>query len=144
MTEEWHHGEYLISTDPARLDIARIHQYLSTESYWAAGRSLELVQLSISHSLPFGMFRGTEQIGFARVVTDYVSFAWLGDVFVLPEYQGRGLGKWLIRVIMAYPRFEALRRWMLATRDAHGLYAQFGFTPLHDPTRFMERFTSVR
>jgi GNAT superfamily N-acetyltransferase len=144
MTEEWRNGEYLISTDPDRLDLTLIHQYLANESYWATGRSLESVRRSVSNSLPFGMYRGTAQIGFARVVTDYVSMAWLGDVFVLPEYQGRGLGKWLIGVIVAYPRFEGVRRWILATRDAHGLYAQFGFTPLDDPARFMERFTNVR
>ena len=138
--EEWSRGAYQISTDPARLNIAVIHEYLSTASYWATGRPLEVVRRGIENSLPFGVFKGTEQAGFARVVTDYATFAWLCDVFVLPAFQGQGLGKWLIGVIVAHPRLQGLRRWVLATKDAHGLYAQFGFTELHAPERFMERF----
>jgi GNAT superfamily N-acetyltransferase len=140
MAEEWTRGAYAISTDPARLNIAMIHEYLSTSSYWAAGRPLEVVRRGIENSLSFGVFQGTEQAGFARVVTDYATFAWLADVFVLPGFQGQGLGKWLIGVIIAHPRLQGLRRWVLATKDAHGLYAQFGFTELHAPERFMERF----
>ena len=140
MAEEWTRGAYAISTDPARLNIAMIHEYLSTSSYWAAGRPLEVVRRGIENSLPFGVFKGIEQVGFARVVTDYATFAWLADVFVLPAFQGQGLGKWLIGVIVAHPRLQGLRRWVLATKDAHGLYAQFGFTELHAPERFMERF----
>jgi GNAT superfamily N-acetyltransferase len=140
MAEEWTTGVYTISTDPARLDIAVIHEYLSTSSYWAAGRPLEVVRRGIENSLPFGVFKGTEQAGFARVITDYATFAWLCDVFVLPAYQGQGLGKWLIGVIVAHPRLQGLRRWVLTTKDAHGLYAQHGFTELHAPERFMERF----
>jgi GNAT superfamily N-acetyltransferase len=140
MAEEWTRGAYAISTDPARLNIAMIHEYLSTSSYWAAGRPLEVVRRGIENSLPFGVFQGTEQAGFARVVTDYATFAWLADVFVLPAFQGQGLGKWLIGVIVAHPRLQGLRRWVLATKDAHGLYAQFGFMELHAPERFMERF----
>jgi len=140
MAEEWTRGAYAISTDPARLNIAMIYEYLSTSSYWAAGRPLEVVRRGIENSLPFGVFQGTEQAGFARVVTDYATFAWLADVFVLPAFQGQGLGKWLIGVIVAHPRLQGLRRWVLATKDAHGLYAQFGFTELHAPERFMERF----
>ncbi len=139
MAEEWTTGVYTIA-DPARLNIALIHEYLSTASYWATGRPLEVVRRSIENSLPFGLFKGTEQAGFARVITDYATFAWLCDVFVLPAYQGRGLGKWLIGVIVAHPRLQGLRRWVLATKDAHGLYAQFEFTELHAPERFMERF----
>jgi GNAT superfamily N-acetyltransferase len=140
MAEEWTTGVYTISTDPARLDIAVIHEYLSTSSYWAAGRPLEVVRRGIENSLPFGVFKGTEQAGFARVITDYATFAWLCDVFVLPAYQGQGLGKWLIGVMVAHPRLQGLRRWVLTTKDAHGLYAQHGFTELHAPERFMERF----
>jgi len=140
MSEEWNRGAYVISTDPARLNIALIHEYLSSNSYWAAGRPLEVVRRGIENSLPFGVFKGTEQAGFARVVTDYATFAWLADVFVLPVFQGQGLGKWLIDVIVDHPRLQGLRRWVLATKDAHGLYAQFGFTELHTPERFMERF----
>ena len=140
MAEEWTRGGYAISTDPARLNIAMVHEYLSTSSYWAAGRPLEVVRRGIENSLPFGVFKGIEQVGFARVVTDYATFAWLADVFVLPAFQGQGLGKWLIGVIVAHPRLQGLRRWVLATKDAHGLYAQFGFTELHAPERFMERF----
>jgi GNAT superfamily N-acetyltransferase len=140
MAEEWTRGGYAISTDPARLNIAMVHEYLSTSSYWAAGRPLEVVRRGIENSLPFGVFKGIEQVGFARVVTDYATFAWLADVFVLPAFQGQGLGKWLIGVIVAHPRLQGLRRWVLATKDAHRLYAQFGFTELHAPERFMERF----
>jgi GNAT superfamily N-acetyltransferase len=140
MAEEWHRGEYLISTDPARLDVPAIHAYLSASSYWALGRPLDVVRRSIDHSLPFGVYHGTAQIGFARLVTDYATFAWLADVFVLPEFRGQGLGKWLMEVIVAHPRVQGLRRWLLATKDAHGLYAQYGFTPLHSPERWMDRF----
>jgi len=140
MAEEWHKGDYTISTDPARLDLASIHRYLSQESYWAAGRTMEVVRRSIENSLPFGILRATEQIGFARVVTDYATFTWLADVYVLPPHRGQGLAKWMMSVIVSHPRLQGLRRWMLGTRDAHGLYAQFGFIPLPDPAIFMGRF----
>jgi GNAT superfamily N-acetyltransferase len=140
MTDQWCRGEYVISTDPARLDIATIHEYLSGSAYWAMGRTLEAVRRSIENSLSFGVYQGGAQVGFARVVTDYATFAWLADVFVLPEFRGRGIGKWLIGVIVEHPRLPGLRRWILATKDAHGLYAQYGFTPLSAPERFMERF----
>ncbi len=140
--EEWPRGEYVISTDPARLDIALIHGYLSGSAYWAMGRPLDVVRRSIENSLAFGVYRTTAQIGFARVVTDYATFAWLADVFVLPEFRGQGIGKWLMGVIAAHARLQGLRRWILATKDAHGLYAQYGFTPLAAPERFMERFTA--
>jgi GNAT superfamily N-acetyltransferase len=140
MADEWHRGNYVISTDAARLDLAMIHKYLSGSAYWAMGRPLEMVRRSIENSLPFGVYEDGAQIGFARVVTDYATFAWLADVFVLPEFRGRGIGKWLIGVIMEHPRLPGLRRWILATKDAHGLYAQYGFTPLSAPERFMERF----
>ncbi len=143
MAEEWRRDEYLISTDPARLDIAMIHTYLSESSYWAVGRPLDVVRRSIENSLPFGVYKGTAQIGFARVVTDYATFAWLADVFVLPEFQGQGIGKWLIGAVVEHPRVEGLRRWILGTKDAHGLYSQYGFTPLLAPERFMERLSEA-
>ncbi len=117
-----------------------IHAYLSESSYWAKSRSFETVRRSIENSLPFGMYRDSVQIGFARVVTDYATFAWLADVFILPEFRGHGLGKWMIGVVVAHPHLQGLRRWVLATKDAHGLYASYGFTPLQSPERFMERF----
>jgi len=101
---------------------------------------MHVVVKAIRHSLCFGLFRGGQQIGFARVVTDYATFAWLADVFVLPEWRGQGLSKWLMSVISSHPRLQGFRRWVLSTRDAHTLYAQFGFTPLSAADRFMERF----
>jgi GNAT superfamily N-acetyltransferase len=139
MVESWERGEYLITTDRSRLDVALIHQFLSTETYWAVGRSVEVVQRSIENSLCFGIYRETEQVGFARVVTDFATFAWLADVFVVPGHRGRGLAKWLMTVILAHPDLQGFRRWVLATKDAHSLYAQFGFIPLHRPERWMER-----
>jgi GNAT superfamily N-acetyltransferase len=139
MADEWIKGEYVISADPVRLDIAMIHEYLSSSAYWAMGRPIEVVRRSIENSLPFGVYHGCAQIGFARVVTDYATFAWLADVFLLPEFRGQGLGKWLIGAIVEHPRLFGLGRWILGTKDAHGLYAQYGFRALHAPERFMER-----
>lgn len=127
-----------ISSDPNRLDVALIHRWLSEESYWARGRSMELVQRSIANSLCFGVYHGGRQIGFARVVTDRTTFAWLADVFVLDGYRGRGYGKSLVAAALAHPELQGLRRWLLATKDAHTLYEQFDFTPV-PPDRFMER-----
>ena len=137
--ESWQKGEFEISTDRQRLDREMIHDFLSHQSYWAQGRSLEVVNRCIEHSLSFGIYRGTQQIGFARVVTDYATFAWLADVFVLEEYRGQGLGKWLIEVILTHPRLQGFRRWALATKDAHELYRSFGFNELMKPERWMER-----
>ena len=139
MANEWHRGEYTISDDRARLDIQVIQKFLSTESYWATGRSVERVQRSVDNSLSFGVYRGDEQIGFARVVTDYGTFAWLADVFVLEEYRGRGLSKWLVEVIISHPQLQGFRRWVLATKDAHELYQRYGFRELYRPERWMER-----
>jgi GNAT superfamily N-acetyltransferase len=133
---EWTQGEYTISTDPARLDIVLIHDFLKA-SYWAAGVPREIVERSIRHSLPFGVYKGALQIGFARVITDYATFAYLADVFVLADHRGQGLSKWLMEVIVSHPDLQGLRRWMLATRDAHGLY-QNGFKALKHPARWME------
>ena len=139
MANEWHRGEYTISDDRARLDIKVIQKFLSSESYWATGRSVERIQRSVDNSLSFGLYRGDEQIGFARVVTDYATFAWLADVFVLEESRGRGLAKWLVEVIISHPQLQGFRRWVLATKDAHELYRRYGFRELHRPERWMER-----
>jgi GNAT superfamily N-acetyltransferase len=138
MAEEWRQGEYLITTDPARMDLDVIHGFL-TASYWAAGIPRETVARSIAHSLPFGLFAGVRQIGFARVITDHTTFAYIADVFVLEAYRRRGLAHWLMRSIVEHPDLQGLRRWVLATRDAHALYASVGFTPFSAPERWMER-----
>jgi GNAT superfamily N-acetyltransferase len=137
MRHEWHKGEYTISTDPQRIDVETVHNFL-THSYWAEGIPFDLVKRSLEHSLSFGVYKDTQQIGFARLVTDYTTFAYLADVFVLEEYRGQGLGKWLMEVIIHHPDLQGFRRWLLATRDAHGLYRQYGFTPLRLCERFME------
>src|SRR5260370_21203089 len=135
---EWQRGDFVISTDRARIDVETVHRYLNAESYWAAGIPLDVFQRSIEHALCFGLYKGGKQAGFARVVTDYATFAYLGDVFVLEPYQGQGLSKWLMSVIRSHPDLQCFRRWMLATRAAHGLYAQFGFTLPSPPDRRMQ------
>jgi N-acetylglutamate synthase-like GNAT family acetyltransferase len=140
MTCELADGGLLFSTDKARLDIGTIHRFISEESYWTPGIARELVERAIANSLCFGVYAGGAQIAFARVVTDFVGFAYLADVFVLGEWRGRGVGKRLMRFVFDHPQLQNLRRFMLATRDAHSLYAGFGFTPLSSPQRFMERF----
>jgi|SRR5687767_1962690 len=139
MSREWKRAEFSISTDPKQLDITVIHKYLSTDSYWAQGRTVDTIKRSIENSLNFGLYKSKQQIGFARVVTDYATFAWLADVFVLDAYRGRGLGKWLVDVILSHPDLQRFRRWVLATKDAHELYRQFGFIELKRPERWMER-----
>lgn len=136
---EWRNGEFVVSTDRSRLQIERIHQFLTEESYWAKERTFEQTTTAIENSLPFGVYRGENQIGFARVVTDYATFAYLGDVFILEEFRGRGLSKWLMEVIIEHPDLQNFRRWILATRDAHALYEKFDFTPLKFPARWMEK-----
>ena len=138
-TTEWHQGGYTISTDPARLNIPLIHDFLCNSSYWASGRSIEVVQRSIENSLSFGVFKEGKQVGFARVVTDYATFAWLADVFVVDEHRGQGLGKWLIDVIVSHRDLQGFRRWVLATKDAHDLYRRVGFRELHRLERWLER-----
>jgi GNAT superfamily N-acetyltransferase len=138
MTRGWRRDGYLISTDASMLDLEVVHAYLS-RSYWAAGVPEDVVRRSIENSLCFGVYRGEEQAGFARVVTDRATFAYLADVFVLEEHRGRGIGKWLVEVILSYPDLQGLRRWMLATRDAHDLYRRYAFTELARPGIFMER-----
>ncbi|HKC67022.1 MAG TPA: GNAT family N-acetyltransferase [Bacteroidia bacterium] len=132
------YNNYSISTDKEKLQIAVIYQYLSEESYWAKHIPLAIVEQSIKNSLCFGIYLKDEQIGFARVITDCTTFAYLADVFILEAHRGKGLSKQLMEFIMAYPQLQSLRRFCLATRDAHGLYKQFGFTPLAKPENFME------
>jgi GNAT superfamily N-acetyltransferase len=138
MTRGWQRDGYLISTDASMLDLEVVHGYLS-RSYWAAGVPEDVVRRSIENSLCFGVYRGEEQAGFARVVTDRATFAYLADVFVLEEHRGQGIGKWLVEVILSHPELQGLRRWMLATRDAHDLYRRYAFTELARPGLFMER-----
>jgi GNAT superfamily N-acetyltransferase len=128
---------FMISTDPGRLDVDAVHSYL-TRSYWAKGISKEVVAKSIKGSLCFGLFEGSRQIGLARVITDKATFAYLCDVYVLEDYLSRGLGKWLMSAVRAHPDLQKLRRFVLLTRDAHGLYEQFGFTRLTQPDMYME------
>ena len=132
-------SDYTISTDKSRLDVALIHRFLSQESYWAQNVPLDVVVRSIDNSLCFGVYHGDQQVGFARVVTDQATFAYLADVFVLPEHRGRGLSKQLMATISDWPTLQGLRRWVLATQDAHALYEQFGFTALNKPEIFMQR-----
>ncbi len=140
---EWQQGSFTISTDKHRIDVAAVHDFLS-HSYWAAGIDVPTVQRGIDHALCFGLYDGPRQIGFARVITDYARFAYLADVFVLDAYQGQGLGTWLIETIMAYPDLQDVWRWLLATGDAHALYAKFGFAPLTEPERWMSRMSPAR
>jgi GNAT superfamily N-acetyltransferase len=140
---EQRRGEYRLTTDPARVDVAVVHAYLA-RSYWAAHIPLEIVRASIENSLPFSVWHepagGTAaQVAFARAISDYATFAYVGDVFVLEAHRGRGISKWIMEFMIAHPRLQGLRRWILATRDAHGLYAQSGFTPLEGVERWMER-----
>jgi len=137
---EFARGDWSISTDKARLNIDQIHDFLSHSSYWAQGRPRSLVQKSIDHSLCFGVYAGAEQVGFARVVTDRATFAWLCDVFIVESHRGLGLGKWLLECVSAHPDLQELHLFILATRDAHALYARYGgFEPLTLPARWMIR-----
>jgi len=138
MVLEHRRGEFLISTDRARLDLDVIHGFL-TNCYWAKGIPRETVARSIEHSLCFGVYDGSgAQVGFGRVISDFATVAYLGDVFVLESHRGRGLSKWLMECIMQHPALQNLRRWILLTRDAHGLYAKSGFTSVKSPERYME------
>jgi GNAT superfamily N-acetyltransferase len=131
--------ELRISTDKHELDLALIHRFLSTEAYWCTGVPLDVVRRAIEHSLCFGAFIGDAQVGFARVITDRATFAYLADVFVLPEQRAQGVGKAMLQAVLAHPDLQGLRRFLLATRDAQSLYAQFGFTPPLRPQTLMER-----
>jgi GNAT superfamily N-acetyltransferase len=135
---EWQKENFIISTDKNRLDLPYIHQFLSNKSYWAEGIPFDIVKKSIENSLCLGIYDGEKQIGFARIITDEATFGYLADVFVDAAYRGKGLSKWLMNVICDLPFMPLLRRFMLATKDAHALYEQFGFTPLTLPERFMQ------
>jgi GNAT superfamily N-acetyltransferase len=135
-------GEFTISTDPTRLNLDVIYEFL-TNCYWAKGIPREIVARSVERSLCFGVYDSNgAQVGFARVISDFASIAYLGDVFVLESHRGRGLSKWLMECIMQHPQLQGLRRWILLTRDAHGLYEQYGFTPLKSTESYMERHTA--
>lgn len=139
MDQTWERGAYTLSTERSRLDVDVIHGFLSN-SYWAQDIPRALVERSLEHSLPFGVYHGTRQVGFARVISDYSTFAYIGDVFIIEEYRGKGLSKWLVEMIVGHPELQGLRRWMLLTRDAHGLYQKVGFVPSRTPERLMERY----
>jgi GNAT superfamily N-acetyltransferase len=136
---ETHREQFTISTNPARLDIDAIVDMLS-RAYWAIGRPRERTERAIQHSLVFGVYEGDKQVGVARVVTDYSIFAYLCDVFILESYRAHGLGKWLIQTILEHPDLREMRRWLLVTSDAHGLYRQYGFTAIDDPEHWMQNF----
>lgn len=132
-------GEYLISSDKSLLDIKVIQKYLSN-SYWAKNRKLNVTKRSIENSICFGLYHNETQVGFARVITDKATFAYLADVFILEPHRGKGLSKWMMKVVFEYGEFKNLRRWFLATKDAHGLYEKFGFHSLREPEKIMEMF----
>ncbi len=136
---ETHKDNFTISTDPARLDLDAITEMLS-RAYWAQGRTREMIARYVQHSLVFGLYTEKKQIGLARIVSDYTTFAWLCDVFILEDYRAHGLGKWLMQTIHSHPDLQNLRRWVLITRDAHDLYRQFGWQPLDHPERWMHKF----
>lgn len=137
---EWVRDAYVLTTDPARVDIDALHEFL-VRSYWAANIPRDVVARSVRHSLNFTLLHEHRQVGFARVVTDYATFAYVGDVYVLEAHRGRGLSRWMMETMVACPELQGFRRWSLLTRDAHGLYAHVGFTPLAAPDRWMERWT---
>jgi len=130
---------FIIDTDKRRLDVDAIQAFLENDSYWARERTFEQTEKAIENSICFGLYFGARQIGFARVVSDLATVAYLGDVYVIEEFRGKGLSKWLMETIVSHPDLQGLRRWILATRDAHGLYRQFGFDDLKFPERWMER-----
>ncbi len=132
-------GDFVISTDKNLLQIEAIHKFLSEESYWAKERTIEQTRTAIENSLCFGVYAGGNQIGLARVISDYATFAYIGDVYITPEFRGKGLSKMLMKTIIDYPDLQNLRRWILATFDAHTLYEQFGFHALKFPERWMEK-----
>ena len=136
---EWRRGDDLVTTDPARVDFDVVYGFLS-RAYWCEGIPRETVRRSIEHAIPFMLFADGRAAGFARVVTDRATVAYIGDVFVLPEFRGRKLSVWLMECVVAHPDLQGLRRWILLTRDAHGLYAKFGFSSLAAPERWMERW----
>jgi N-acetylglutamate synthase-like GNAT family acetyltransferase len=137
MIYEFQKNEYSISTNKNKLQFDVIHGFLST-SYWSPNIPMEIVKRAAENSLTFGIYKDNVQVGYARIISDYATFAYLADVFVLESERGKSLSKWLMECILQIPNLQGLRRWMLATRDAHGLYAQFGFTPLENPQMMMQ------
>lgn len=135
----WQKGSFIITNEKEKMDVEYIHHFLSTDSYWAENIPIEIVKKSIEGSVCFGIFESDKQIGFARVVTDNATFGYLADVFIDEMYRGCGLSKWLMETIMAHPELQGFRTWMLGTKDAHGLYTQFGFTQLDEPDRIMRK-----
>jgi len=129
---------FSISTDTAKLDITSIHQFLSTKAYWSLNIPKEKVAQSIQNSLCFGVYDEGKQIGFARIISDYTTIAYLGDVYIFEAYRGKGLSKWLMETIMTHPDLQGLRRWILLTGDAHELYRKFGWSEISDPSKWME------
>ena len=136
---QWIREKYLVTTDAAKVDIDLVHRFLSGESYWAKGIPRETVARSVQHSICFSVLYEDALVGFARVTSDHATFAYVGDVFVLPAHRGRGLAAWLMECITSHPQLRGLRRWMLASADAHGLYTKFGFAPLKAPERWLEK-----
>jgi GNAT superfamily N-acetyltransferase len=134
----WERPPYRISDQPEAVDVVLVHEFLA-KSYWARGIPRETVARGIAHSLPFSVFLGERQVGFARVVTDRATFAYLADVFVVEDARGRGLAAWLVATILGHPELQRLRRWLLVTRDAHGLYRKFGFAAVADPSMLLTR-----
>ena len=131
-------NDFCISTAKEKLDLKAIHQFLSTQSYWCKNIPFERVEKAAANSLTFGLYHQDRQIGYSRIISDYSTMAYLADVYVLPEFRGRGLSKWLMQTIRSHPELQGLRRWLLATADAHGLYRQYGWKELAQPERFME------
>ena len=127
MPHEWRRPPYTISTDRSRLDLDVIHDFLANEAYWSPGVDREVVARSLENALCFGIYHGAEQVGLARVISDFATFAYIADVFVRPSHRGQGLGKWLVETMLAHPELQGLRKWTLDTQDAHDLYARFGF-----------------
>lgn len=132
-------GEFTISTDKTLLDFDVIQSFLVNDSYWAQSRTPEQTRTAIDNSMCFGVYLADRMVGFARVVSDKATFAYIGDVFILDEFRGKGLSKWLMQTIVDHPELQGLRRWVLATKDAHGLYSQFEFAELRHPERWMEK-----
>jgi GNAT superfamily N-acetyltransferase len=137
---EWVRGQFVVSTDRGRLDLDAVHGYIST-SYWAAGMPRAVLERAVENSLIFGIYDGSRQVGFARAITDLATYAYLSDVFVIEEYRGQGLSKWLMECVLAHPDLQGLRRFALFTRDAQGLYARYGFGPPRGASTYLERWT---
>ncbi len=142
-TQQWVEGNFLITTDPHRVDVEVVYEFLSKQTYWARDIPRAVLEKSVRNALCFSIWSTAEdaaaQVGFARVISDFATTAYIGDVFVLPSFRGRGLSKWLMSCILAHPELQGLRRWILVTSDAHGLYSQFGFKPLARAQTYMER-----